>query len=151
MIPATCDGNGAVTLYAARPPDVVDECPLIDLRDATGALFLYRRHYFDIPLVATVFTPAGTPVVALVGWQDLIDQEPVAIIDRLVANPEHRPTLAEFGALDRRWRAVLAERGLTRTITHVATRGPRVEPLLRRYGYTPYAADATWTWYVRDE
>ena len=151
VIPATRDGAGAVALYAQRPPDGIDECPLLDLREATGALFLYRRHYFDVPLVATVFDIDGTPIVALVGWQDLVNDEAVAIIDRLVGNPDRPPSVMDFTGLDGRWREVLCERGLTRTLTHVAKTGPRMEPLLRRYGYAPYAEDETWTWYVRDE
>ena len=151
VMPATRDGDGAVALYEQRPPDHVDECPLIDLREATGALFLYRRHYFDIPLVATVFDVDGTPIVALVGWQDLVAGEPVAIIDRLVANPDRHPGMTDFAVLEGRWHEIVTERGLSRSIAHVQKGGPPVDPLLRRYGFAPYAEDATWTWYVRDE
>lgn len=147
---ATQDAAGALALYEPRPPDV-DECPLIDVREAMGAILLWHRHYLDVPLVATVFGVDAVPIVALVGWEDVVGDERVAIIERVVGNPDRPPTPAAFGALDRRWRAVLKERGLTRTLAFVEKDRLRVRCLLRRYGYMQYEEDARWRWYVRDE
>lgn len=147
---ATKDAAAALALYGPRPPDV-DECPLIDVREAMGAILLWRRHYLDVPIVATVFGVDAVPIVALVGWEDVVAEERVAVIERLVGNPDHPPTPMAFNALDRRWSEVLRQRGLTRTLAHVARDRPEVSRLLRRYGYTQYAEDAQWRWYLRDE
>src|SRR3990167_5838106 len=129
---------------------------LHDIHELLGALRLSAAQDLPRPLVATVFAPDDIPVVSMVGWSDTIAGEDVAVLARIVGNPDFPPGLGHFALIDRRWGEVVRAAGLTRTVTYIereqADQVPRrVASLAWRYRFTPYAEDDKWRWYVREE
>ena len=127
--------------------------PLEEWPEQVGALRLYWAHeWFGLePLIATVFGPDKTPIVTMVGWADIVAGEEVAVLSRIVGNPDFPPGLGHFALVDRRWGEVLRAHGLQRTLTCIEANRPEIAALATRYRFTCYAHEGAWDWYVREE
>ena len=137
---------------AARVSVVRTSFPALeDIHELMGALRLYAAQDLPTPLVATFFAPDDIPVVTMVGWSDTVAGEDVAVLARIVGNPDFPPGLGHFALIDRRWGEVVRAAGLTRTVTFIERERTDVASLAWRYRFTPYAEDAQWRWYVREE
>src|SRR3990167_4319142 len=137
---------------AARVSVVRTSFPALeDMHELLGALRLYAAHDLPTPLVAPVFAPDDIPVVSMVGWSDTVAGEEVAVLARIVGNPDFPPGLGPFAPIDRRWSEVGRAAGLMRTVTFIERERTDVASLAWRYRFTPYAEDDKWRWYVREE
>lgn len=120
---------------------------LLWLSSWDGAAWLYQQQGLEMPLIACVFTPERVPIVALVGWPESVNGQDLARIDRLVGNRTHPPTLADYNRVWAVWLALIEARRLTGTVAYVEKSMPRLDTLLRRYGFARYAEDDQWWWY----
>ena len=143
----TCRVQVGATLE--RDPEVA----FPDWHDLEGALALYLAHDFlDIELlIATVFGPDEIPIVTMVGWAQEVAGEDVAVLSRIVGNPNSPPGLGHFALVDHRWGQVVRAHGLQRTITCIEPDRHEIAALAKRYRFTCYAEDGGWDWYVREE
>ena len=124
---------------------------LHDIHELLGALRLYAAQDLPTPLVATVFAPDDIPVVTMVGWEDVVAGEDVAMLWQIIGNPDYPPGLGHFALVDRRWGEVVRAQNLSRTVAFIERNRADVALLAVRYRFAQFAEDAQWRWYIRDE